>query len=89
MDEQRAELYYDLIDQLLRCPNGEEPNVLDAHMDLIDEGLVKVMMQVSMKYAHEGNQDGAKFLVFVARELSKQLGLYPETENAEAAPEAT
>jgi hypothetical protein len=69
MTEQRQHLYFNLIDELLKCPNGQE---------LIDSGLVETMLQVATMFAHEGNQDGAQFLFFVARELAKQLGLYPE-----------
>jgi hypothetical protein len=71
----RQDLYAALIDKLLQCPNGEEPNVLDLHADLLDEGLVKMMVQVATYYAHHDNQDAAKFLIHVARELSKQLQL--------------
>jgi hypothetical protein len=74
----RQELYMNLIDELFKCPNGEEPNVLDAHLELIDAGLVETMLQVASYMAHQDNQDGAKFLTHVARELAKQLGLYPE-----------
>ncbi|GAB1539161.1 hypothetical protein NUACC21_18260 [Scytonema sp. NUACC21] len=86
--EQRQNLYFNLIDQLLRCPNGQEPEVLEAHLELIDAGLIQTMLQVATGFAHQGNQDGAKFLIHVARELSKQLGLYPQIPNsAEAAQE--
>ena len=74
----RQALYLNLIEQLFSCPNGQEPEVLDNHVDLIDEGLIKSMMQVATMMAHENNADGAKFLIHVARELSIQLGLYPE-----------
>ena len=78
MTQTRQEQYLNLIDQLLRCPNGEEPEVLNAQMDLIDAGLVQTMMQVATVMTHENNQNGAKFLIHVARELAKQLGLYPQ-----------
>lgn len=77
-DEQRSQEYLELIEQLLRCPNGKEPEILDARMDLIDVGLVSMMMRVATSMAHQDNQDGAKFLIYIARELSRQLGLYPE-----------
>ena len=75
---QRQQEYFQLIDRLLRCPNGKEPEVLDASADLIDENLIKTIMQVATMMAHENNQDASKFLIFIARQLSKQLGLYPE-----------
>ncbi|NEP44159.1 MAG: hypothetical protein F6K35_35020 [Okeania sp. SIO2H7] len=86
--EQRARKYLDLIQKLFACPNGQEPEVLDAHMELIDAGLVSMMMQVATSMAHQDNPDGAKFMIFIARELSKQLGLYPQMFDQEAEAEA-
>ncbi|GAB4539596.1 MAG: hypothetical protein Tsb0014_30210 [Pleurocapsa sp.] len=77
-DNQRQEEYYKLIDRLLRCPNGKEPEVLDANADLIDENLIRTIIQVATIMAHEDNQEGSKFLIFIARQLARQLGLYPE-----------
>mgnify|MGYP001817711171 CR=1 FL=1 len=77
-DNQRQQEYFQLIDRLLRCPNGKEPEVLDASADLIDENLIRTIMQVATIMAHENNQEGSKFLIFIARQLAKQLGLYPE-----------
>ncbi|ACK70529.1 conserved hypothetical protein [Gloeothece citriformis PCC 7424] len=82
MSPQRQEQYYNLIDELLRCANGEEPDVLNANAELIDTGLVQALVQVGTMMAHENNPDGAKFLFHVARELAQQLGLYPQTATA-------
>jgi hypothetical protein len=81
MTEERQTQYFNLIDELLKCPNGQEPEVLEAQTDLIDSGLVQTILQVASMFAHEGNQDGAQFLFFIGRELAKQLGLYPEVSN--------
>ena len=78
MTATRQELYMQLIDELFKCPNGEEPAVLDAHLDLLDAGFVETLVQVGTYMAHNDNPDGAKFLIHVARELAKGLGLYPE-----------
>lgn len=81
--EERQNKYYSLIDQLLKCPNGKEPEIIEANPELLDAELIKLMMQVATAFAHNGNEDGAKFLIHVARELSKQLGFYPEVTNKE------
>ncbi|PZU99812.1 MAG: hypothetical protein DCE90_00485 [Pseudanabaena sp.] len=73
----RENSYAALIDKLFQCPSGGEPEILDAHSDLLDEGLVKMLVKVATYYAHHNNQDAAKFLIHVARELAKQLGLQP------------
>lgn len=87
-EQERARQYLDLIQKLFQCDNGKEPEVLDAHLELIDAGLVSMMMQVATTMAHQDNQDGAKFLIFLARELSKQLGLYPQVFGKEPEAEA-
>jgi hypothetical protein len=76
--EQRETAYLHLIDRLLACPNGQEPEVLDAQPDLIDAGLVQALVRVGTMMAHQENQEGAKFLFHVARELAIQLNLYPQ-----------
>ncbi|MDC0833238.1 hypothetical protein POG22_09495 [Geitlerinema sp. CS-897] len=79
-DPQRQERYFDLIDRLLKCPNGKEPEVLDAASDLLDAHFVQVLMQTASYFAHNDNPEAAKFLIFIARELSRQLNLYPNLE---------
>ncbi len=75
---QRQEEYYQLIDRLLHCPSGKEPEILDASANLIDENFIRTVIQVATLMAHEDNQEGSKFLIFIARNLARQLGLYPE-----------
>ena len=86
MTAQRQELYYNLIDELMKCPNGQEPEVLSNHEDLLDKDFIKTVMQVATMMAHENNQDAAKFLIHIARELSKALGFYPELNNPAPTP---
>jgi hypothetical protein len=81
MTDERQTQYFNLIDELLQCPNGQEPEVLEAQPELIDSGLVQAMLQVATMFAHQGNQDGAQFLFFVAKQLAKELGLYPEVSD--------
>jgi hypothetical protein len=78
----RQERYFALIDRLLACPNGEEPQVLNSEPDLLDAGLVKALMQVASYFAHQDNADAARCLIFIARELSVQLGLYPQAQSS-------
>lgn len=81
--EQRQNQYYTLIEQLLKCPNGKEPELIEANSELLDAEFIKLMMQVATSFAHNGNEDGAKFLIHIARELSKQLGFYPQVPKKE------
>ncbi|EPF22512.1 hypothetical protein [Microcystis aeruginosa] len=43
MDEQRAQAYVNLIEQLLACTEGEEPNILQANQELIDPEFLQMM----------------------------------------------
>ncbi|MCL2935666.1 MAG: hypothetical protein O4803_12655 [Trichodesmium sp. St15_bin1_1] len=85
MNEERQEQYFELIDKLVNCPNGKEPDVLDENIELVDAGFISALMEVGQAQIHHGNQDGAKFLFHVARELAKQLGFYPDP-NASQVP---
>ncbi|MEO0536097.1 MAG: hypothetical protein AAF215_19760 [Cyanobacteria bacterium P01_A01_bin.123] len=76
----RQASYMALIDRLLACDNGEEPNILNAEPDLLDAGFVNTLMQVASYFAHNDNPDAAKFLIFIARELAHQLGLSPQSQ---------
>ncbi|MBD2363059.1 MULTISPECIES: hypothetical protein [unclassified Anabaena] len=81
--EERQTSYFNLIDELLQCPNGQEPEILEANKELIDANFVETIVQVATTFAHQGNQDGSKFLFFLARELAKYLGLYPDFQQPE------
>jgi hypothetical protein len=82
--ESRQEQYLQLIEQLLACPNGQEPEVLDAHPTLLDAGLVQTLVRVGTMMAHQENQAGAQFLFHVARELAIQLNLYSQPTTQES-----
>ena len=82
---QRQERYLELIDRLLNCPNGQEPEILDCSPDLLDAGFVNTLMQTASYFAHQDNPEVAKFLIFIARELARQLGMYPQPQDAQLA----
>jgi hypothetical protein len=69
MEQQRSEDYYRLINQLLTCRDGEEPKILMANPDLMDDGLVQAMKQVASMMAQQGNQYFADYLIHVAEHL--------------------
>ena len=71
-----------LIERVLSCPNGQEPEVLSFCSDLIDAGFVQMLIEISASMAREGDADTANFLVQLARLLGKSLGLPPELVSA-------
>ena len=65
--------YYTLIDELLQCPSGGEPEVLGQHPELLNAQLVQTMLQVAAAMAHNNQQEPSQFLVFMARKLAENL----------------
>lgn len=74
MNEERSQDYLNLIDALLSCPSGEEPTILDANSDLIDDGLLQRMEEIAADFAEEGDQNSADWLRDVVTELAAVMG---------------
>jgi tetratricopeptide (TPR) repeat protein len=72
MDEQRIEAYWNLIQQLLSCDNGKEPEILQENSLLIDQGLVKGMELVAAKMAEAG-ESNAEWLQSFAAQLAERI----------------
>ncbi|ULB43969.1 CHAT domain-containing protein [Limnospira fusiformis KN01] len=72
MDEQRVQAYLSLIQELLTCPSGEEPDILNGHLELVDEGFVQVCEQVAAQFQEAGQEDEAGFL----RNVAQQVGAF-------------
>ncbi|MEW6495282.1 MAG: hypothetical protein AB1589_22615 [Cyanobacteriota bacterium] len=73
MDEQRLEVYLNLIQALLNCSDGEESQILNAYQDLVDDGLVQTMKQVAAELAKEGDEHTANWLQNVATQLAAEI----------------
>ncbi|MCT0206775.1 hypothetical protein, partial [Synechococcus sp. CS-1332] len=71
MDDQRLSVYAELIIKLLKCPSGEENTILNAHPELLDEGLVAAMQHYSETLRQQGNSDAAAFLENLAQQIAK------------------
>jgi len=86
MDETRAQAYANLIKQILSCPNGEEPQILQANLELLDAEFLQVCEVVAENLGEEENENAADFL----RNLVSQLGEFvgrndeEESDNSEA-----
>ena len=66
MKEQRLESYINLINGLLSCSSGEEPQILNANPDLVDAGLVQTMVQIAEVLEEKGDRNAADFLIDIA-----------------------
>ena len=56
MKENRAQAYLQLIDTLLNCPNGEEAQILQDNLELVDLGFVEVCKKVAAQLAETGKE---------------------------------
>ncbi|NEP11944.1 MAG: tetratricopeptide repeat protein [Symploca sp. SIO2C1] len=78
MDEHRWQGYRKLIQSLLSCPDGEETQTLQAHWELVDAGLVELMISVAEQMAAEGDGDASWFRRY-AVEIAHGLGMVAAT----------
>jgi hypothetical protein len=75
MEETRAQAYLQLIETLLNCPNGEERQILQANLELVDSGFLQVCEVVAENLAEEGQENHANFLRNLASQLGQFLGM--------------
>jgi hypothetical protein len=85
--QQRIQAYLNLIQQLLSCPSGEEPQVLNNSLELVDEGFVLACQQVAAQLQEEGQENNAAFLQNLAQQLAQFLG--GQAGGGETQPKAT
>ncbi|MEG4519207.1 CHAT domain-containing protein [Microcoleus sp. AT9_A5] len=81
MEETRAQAYLQLIETLLNCPNGEEPQILQANLELVDSGFLQVCEVVAENLAEEGQENQANFLRNLASQLGQFLGMNDEGDS--------
>ncbi|UKP00426.1 CHAT domain-containing tetratricopeptide repeat protein [Nostoc sp. UHCC 0870] len=70
MNEQRLQAYYQLIEKLLDCPSGEEPEILAANTELLDADFVQVLTAVADNFAQQGEENRANWLRNLATYLT-------------------
>jgi tetratricopeptide (TPR) repeat protein len=80
MNEQRTQAYLNLINQLLSCNNGDEPRILQENRELLDEGLIEVMVAVAQQYGDAGRENEAQWLLNMAQQLT---GILKQMQNGD------
>jgi len=81
MDEHRVQAYLSLIQELLECPSGEENDILNRHLELVDERFVQVCELVAAQLQGEGEENQAAFLRDWAREVGALLSPWETQKN--------
>ncbi|MFB2897818.1 tetratricopeptide repeat protein [Aerosakkonemataceae cyanobacterium BLCC-F50] len=74
MDEQRIAAYGQLIQKLLLCSNDEKYQILNNHYELLDPGLLQMIIGIAKQADDDGYQNIVKFLTNLALELGEWLG---------------
>ncbi|MEH2088832.1 MAG: hypothetical protein V7K61_19190, partial [Nostoc sp.] len=72
MNEQRLQAYNQLIQTLLDCPSGEEPEILAANTELLDADFVQVVVAAAEHFAQQGEENTAEWLRNLATSLTTQ-----------------
>ncbi|CAC5341691.1 tetratricopeptide repeat protein [Planktothrix rubescens] len=72
MNEQRLQAYLSLIQELLDCPSGEENQILNQHLELLDGAFVQVCEQKAEQLQSDGQENNAGFL----RHLAQRVGAF-------------
>jgi CHAT domain-containing protein/DUF2075 family protein len=70
----RDSAYLQLINALLSCPNGDEPQILSANSEFLDLGFMQACEAVAASLAEQGDENGANFLRNLASEVEKLRG---------------
>ncbi|MEH2182427.1 CHAT domain-containing protein [Nostoc sp.] len=70
MNEQRLQAYYQLIQTLLSCSSGEEPEILAANTELLDADFVQVAVVAAEYFAQQGEENTAEWLRNLATYLT-------------------
>ncbi len=83
MNEQRTQAYLTLINQLLSCNQGDEPRILQENQELLDQGLIEVMIAVAQQFEEAGRENETQWLMNMAQQLTQALGLL-EDEKTES-----
>ena len=80
----------EMIAQLLNCASDEEvQQVLNANRELVDAGLVQMMIQAAEALEEEGDRNRANFLINLARQLAEFLGISGNVAADNSSPAAT
>ncbi|MBD2601263.1 DUF3110 domain-containing protein [Microcystis viridis] len=70
--------YLNLINQLLSCNDGDEPRIMQENQELLDEGLVQVMVAVAQQYGNAGRENEARWLIYIAQQLAEDLEIWSD-----------
>ncbi|UNU25284.1 CHAT domain-containing protein [Microcoleus vaginatus] len=81
MEETRTQVYLQLIETLLNCPNDEELPILQANLELVDSGFLQFCEVVAENLVEEGQENQANYLRNLASQIGQFLGMNDDGES--------
>ena len=78
MSEIEQQVYLELVQELLKCPQGQELLLLKSKPELVNKNLVETLIGVAQMFGRQGSQESkstVKWLLNFAKYLAEQLGL--------------
>jgi CHAT domain-containing protein len=85
VQQDRQVAYQQLIHALLECPENQEERVLSANPELVDEGLIKALVETAetaMERHNPAEVPAIEWLTTFAEQLARKLGFEIETSHA-------
>ncbi len=79
MNEKRQQAYINLIQDLLNCPIGKEPEILAANRDLLDVGFlqtVEAQAEIALQQGDENTANWLRYLAIQMPDSQKNLQTY-------------
>jgi hypothetical protein len=86
MTEDRQDAYLNLVRALLQCEGGTEADILQAHPELVDEGLVMTLRGVAQMMAKQNDPESVstiEWLTDFATQLAQTLGVELESNSGD------
>ena len=77
----RNSAYLQLINALLSCPSGEEPQILQDNLELLDAGFLQACEAVAASLAEQGEETQANYLRNLASQVGEFLGFTSSERN--------
>jgi CHAT domain-containing protein len=71
--KQPVDTYMQLIQLLLDCPNGMEPEILQAHQELVTTELVEFLLQYASYLNKQGHGSASQWLLSLAEQIMLDL----------------
>ena len=88
MQDTEQQVYLELVQELLSCPQGEEQALLATRPELVNEQLVAAMLAVAQwMQEQDGEESNAGWLQNFARQVAQQIGLELDSDDEDCGQE--